>query len=643
MRGCCASIHGTCLDHCMEVCAMTQNYRLCNVLLADGARFEEHPELYVHQHPAIQASADGSASLLPKRMRYDFATYLNAFSNIKWRQYTTVDNVWLRLVIRGSFEVAYTGYDLMLQKPQRTVFARETHDFDAFTTLDYCYPSNDPMFLSFEIVTAQELSIAEAYYYTKVDEADLRPVELAVCTTTFCKEEYVVPNIELFKDRILGCDEPIAKHFTLHVVDNGRTLDVEELESDRVKVHPNPNVGGAGGFSRGMIEALEQEPKATHALLMDDDVQIHPEAIKRTYNLLTLLRDEYLEHFVSGAMLCLEQPTMFHEDVGFVNHVGGYFATKLPSDEQRIIDVSELEACMQLEDFTPHVTNKYAAWWYCCIPIKTIEENGLALPLFIRGDDAEYSNRAAKGFITMNGICIWHLTNAGMFRASLERYYPMRNSLIAQASSNIYNNVDFAVTVHHFFGLDLKTFNYDGAELCLRGFEDYIRGPEHLKHIKTDQNNKELATKNEKLLPIEEIDDELLEGISFNHLRLPLGLEVEERNLATKAYDLVTVNGHRGPDGLGHGGVAVIAYDGWYYPANTIRGKEALLAVTADGKMGVLRKKDRTRFEQLEKRYKALRKVYKEHKDEIRASWAAARPELTSVEFWKQYLKEQAE
>jgi hypothetical protein len=230
-----------------------------------------------------------------------------------------------------------------------------------------------------------------------------------------------------------------------------------------------------------------------------------------------------------------------------------------------------------------------------------------------------------------------------MFRASLERYYPTRNSLIAQAASNIYNNVDFAETMHHFFGLDLKTFNYDGAELCLMGFEDYIRGPEHLKHIKTDQNNKELATKNEKLLPIEEIDDELLEGVTFNHLRLPLGMEIDERNLVSKAYDLITVNGHRGPDKLGGGGVAVIAYDGWYYPANTIRGKEALLAVTADGKMGVLRKKDRVRFEQLEKRYKALMKVYKEHKDEIRASWAAARPELTSVEFWKQYLKEQAE
>ncbi len=620
---------------------MAIDYRLCNVLLTDGARFEEHPELYVRQSPVIRADADGSASLLPERMRYDFATYLNAFSNIKWRKYATVSNVWLRLVVRGAFEVVYTGYDLMLQKPQRTVFERKTYELDEYETLDFCYPADNTTFLSFEIITAGELSIAQAYYYTKVDEADLRPVELAVCTTTFCKEEYVVPNIELFRDRILGCDEPIAKHFTLHVVDNGRTLSVEELQSDRIKVHPNPNVGGAGGFSRGMIEALEQEPKATHALLMDDDVQIHPEAIKRTYNLLTLLRDEYLGHFISGAMLCLEEPNMFHEDVGYMHEGGGYFATKLPNFEQRTIDVSKLESCMLLETFTPRVNNKYAAWWYCCIPISTIEKNGLALPLFIRGDDAEYGNRAAKGFITMNGICIWHLSNAGTFRAALERYYPLRNSLIAQSASGIYGDVNLIDTVHHFFGIDLKTFNYDAAELCLKGFEDYLRGPEHLKYIKTEKNNRELAALNEELLPIEQIEEELGYYVPFNHQALPTS--IQDRNIFTKAYDYATFNGQRGPKQLAPGGVAVIAYDGWFYPANTIRGKDTLLAITADGKMGVLRKKDRVRFDQLEKRYKALRKIYKEHKDEIREAWAAAQPELTSIEFWKQYLKEQAE
>lgn len=620
---------------------MTCDYRLCNVLLADGDRFEEHPELYVRQTPAITASDEGAALLSPSSMRYDFSTYLNAFSNVKWQQYTTVDNVWLRMVVRGTFEVVYTGYELMLQKPKRLVFSRESYELDDYTVVDYCYPASDAVLFSFEIVTSEPLLLKEAYFFTKVEEAELRPIELSVATTTFLKEDYVVPNVKLFEREILGCDEPIAKHFTLHVVDNGRTLDAAQIETDRIRLHPNPNVGGAGGFARGMIESLEQEPAATHVLLMDDDVQIHPEAIKRTYNLLGVLKDEYTGHFVSGAMLCLEEPTMFHEDTGFVNDIGGYRATKLPSDDERWIDVTYLESIMTLETMTSHLPNKYAAWWYCCIPIDTIRANGLSLPIFIRGDDAEYSNRAAKGFITMNGICIWHLTSAGVFRAALERYYPLRNSLIAQAASGIYQNVDFVDVVHHFFGLDLKTFNYDAAELCLKGFEDFLRGPDYLKHLKTDANNKALFAKNEKLLPLDQIEDELMRGVSFNPTQLPIA--VQSRNVASRAFDLFTYNGHRGPKQLNGGGVAVIAYDGWYYPANTIRGKEALLAVTLDGKQGVLRKKDRARFNALLKRYKVLVREYESRKDEIVSEWANARDEITSVEFWKWYLQDQAE
>jgi hypothetical protein len=107
-------------------------------------------------------------------------------------------------------------------------------------------------------------------------------------------------------------------------------------------------------------------------------VQIHPEAIKRTFNVLRVLKDEYLGHFVSGAMLCLEDPNKFHEDVGFVGRAGGYRAAKLSEDDQRFVDVSSLESCMLLEALDPHLPNMYAAWWYCCIPVASIRTHGLA-------------------------------------------------------------------------------------------------------------------------------------------------------------------------------------------------------------------------------------------------------------------------
>lgn len=45
----------------------------------------------------------------------------------------------------------------------------------------------------------------------------------------------------------------------------------------------------------------------THVLLMDDDIVIEPEALVKTYTLLTLLKDTYIDTFIGGAMLRLDR------------------------------------------------------------------------------------------------------------------------------------------------------------------------------------------------------------------------------------------------------------------------------------------------------------------------------------------------
>ena len=152
------------------------------------------------------------------------------------------------------------------------------------------------------------------------------------------------------------------------------------------------------------------------------------------------------------------------------------------------------------------------------------------------------------------------------------------------------------------------------------------------------QLNKNLSTMNIQLMPVGQIDDPLLEGVEFNPSLLRAD---KDRNLVYRAYDFLTFNGQRGPSKLQKGGLGVIAYDAGFYSPNEIRGKDALLAVTPDGSEGVLWKKDRARFNELFKRYKATLKEFHERREEVSAQWAAAREEITSVEFWKWYLKDQ--
>ncbi|MGJ4765223.1 hypothetical protein ACRYA1_11905, partial [Bifidobacterium longum LL6991] len=77
-------------------------------------------------------------------------------------------------------------------------------------------------------------------------------------------------------------------------------------------------VGGVGGFTRGRIEAMEQKVPATNILLMDDVVAVSPESIKRTYNLLRLLKPEYTKAMISGAMLNYEIGEHQWEDKGYM-------------------------------------------------------------------------------------------------------------------------------------------------------------------------------------------------------------------------------------------------------------------------------------------------------------------------------------
>ncbi len=606
------------------------DFRLCNVLMTDGSRSNDYPDLY-YKYKKPAEKKDGSVVLSGASYgKYDFATYFNAFSNQKWRRYTVISNVNLRIIAKGEFIVEYVSYEATPAAPKRTVIDRIPYSLDDYQAVDYEYPDDcSAALFAFEITTLSPLDIKEIYYFTRIKECDLRRVELAVATTTFNKEEYIIPNIDLIKREILSCSEPVASHFSFHVIDNGRTLNVEELSSNGVYIHPNPNVGGAGGFTRGIIEAMEQSTKATHVILMDDDVQISAESIKRTYNILALVNDEYSDAFISGAMLSYERQDEFYEDIGFVQQRGVYGPVKT-----RAI-VSELTDLVRLETVRPKRNHRYAGWWYCCIPIASVEKQGLPLPLFIRGDDAEYGNRCASRFITLNGICIWHLTLAFKFRAAFERYQVPRNSLIAQATTGVYDGVDFLRNFRENVQLDLKTFNYDAAELSLQAIEDFMKGPDFLKTVDGGALIGELSKKNDKLVPIEQLSHYTDGVIEFDPQYL---YGVQERSLVQRAFDHLTVNGHRCPRFILKKGIGIIPYDGWYYAPNQIRRYTRLLSISHDGSEGIYREMDRARFKSLYRRYKADLKLYKKNKNKIEAQYREARSELTSVDFWKKYL-----
>lgn len=617
--------------------------KFANILLETNPRSVAYPALYCRSdHPVIFNETQGEWEMHGAGT-FDFSTYFNSLSVRKLKQFTKAKSFTLHLELKGAAcEVQQTMGDAFAHDPievegvHRGLSAsRQWQSVDMPLTI-----TDDMVIVGFIIKTEGSVDIRNSYYELEID-GDLNDVELVLSTTTFKKEAFIERNIGLVKEQIVESADPIAKHFHMYVMDNGRTLDAEKLTSDRITVIPNDNVGGAGGFTRGMITAMEQDPKATNILLMDDDVAVSPESIKRTYNLLRILKEEHREDMISGAMLNYEIGEDQWEDIGNMTPQGTFAGCK-PG-----MRLTLFEDLIYNEMFTPtkwQRNNMYAAWWYCCIPISVIEKNGLPLPVFVRCDDAEYGIRCKTGFITMNSLCVWHMSFFERYNAAVERYQTTRNTMIAQATCGMAPDADFMKELHNNIRLELKKFGYANAELCLDAFEDFLKGPEFIKKPGQSEKSFMAANRNkEQLVDFETLQsradqDPELAGFSIKNVDRQLIDGDKSRSLAERLEDLITDNNQRyiKKDGAGY---AVIPLQGWLYPAGAIRGKHKLVVLDWYNRKGTIRTKDVQRYQKIKKRYMRDLKYYKANINRLRKEYAAARVELTSVEYWKNYLK----
>lgn len=622
-------------------------YKIANILFGGSVAFSNYPALcYRTVDGCAWKANDADVLRIAPHSHIDFTTYFNALSVMKWKRYSVATEYFLSFDYRGG------GFSLIQTTAGRYDWAPvELSDSKAE------YPESTDwrhievrlgllageVLHGFSILANNQVEIKDAAYSVDVEPEELRQVELSLVTTTFKKEDYVTRNIARVKRGILGSNDPIASHFTLHVIDNGRTLPVEELEGPHICVHPNPNVGGSGGFARGMIESMKQKTEATHVLLMDDDVEVLPESIIRTFNLLSLLNDEYSSAFLSGAMMSLEEQNLKTEDIGFFSVNGNFLPLKPEGRMDFLHDVVETEAFEAPLDTFGDTAQQYAGWWYCAIPMATIKREGLPLPLFVRSDDAEYALRCKAKIMAMNGICVWHNSFFYKYSSAVERYQVSRNTLISQATTGIAPMTDFLMEIYREVQRDLKKFNYDDAELAVKGLEDFLRGPEFIAHPVAEGRFMEANREKEKMVPIEELYDEAFKlGVDLKHITHTWLNTDGARSKVSAAKDFLTFNGQRllNEEGKRHGKVAVIDAAGWVYPAAKIRDAEILIVVDMPNKKGAIRRMNKTRFDEVWGRYKKAASSYKKNKDRLYAEYAARRSEFTSVEFWKRYLKE---
>ena len=298
-------------------------------------------------------------------------------------------------------------------------------------------------------------------------EGTARPVRLAIVICTYKREDMVRENLSLLS-KTIESDPMLRECVEVICVDNGRTL---TNVPEGVRLIPNPNYGGSGGYARGMMEAKD----STHLWLMDDDIAFEPGILRRVVTFLKYRKRDTLR--LAAGMFSFEQPTIQQEATAsfdgytFHSNCKGLDFAKTAS----LLGNKIPEGCKNL----------YGGWWSMVLP----NTGELPMPFFIKLDDVEYGLRG-QDYATMNGFGVWHEAFGNKGNAWTE-YYTTRNTLILQKLHS-----EVGQSAIKTMGIRLiKSLAYGEPkcmEAALRGVEDYIRGPEAFEQADPEARHMEI-------------------------------------------------------------------------------------------------------------------------------------------------------
>lgn len=430
----------------------------------------EESELYVRQKGDLKIKEH--KLFFCKNAEILTNTYYNSFSIGKWSKYCSVEDIKLHVCLQGKFRLQIYYAYLKENELKEINIEESIIESEGKKSISYDIPKREEGVVYFRLIALKDNSILyNAFYDGKTEIESNIVIALNICT--YKREKYLLKNLEILQSTFLNNQKsPLYNRLKIFVTDNGNTLDRNALSAENIFVFHNPNLGGAGGFTRGLIEINRKKKDlgVTNIIFMDDDVEIEPEAIIRTYRMLKILKKEYNKAFIGGAMLRLDRKYVQHENGALWNAGKCVFVNRgLDLREFKNVVYNELE---QKRD--------YAAWWYCCIPASIINDNNLPIPIFIHQDDTEFSLRNAEHIITMNGIAIWHSADEHT-RLSTNEYYNLRNMLIVNAKyCKGFNITKVKREVFSRMLVALLRYRYRDMHLIYKAIMDFCRGPKFL-------------------------------------------------------------------------------------------------------------------------------------------------------------------
>ncbi|MCH4857281.1 glycosyltransferase [Bifidobacterium pseudolongum] len=428
---------------------------------------------------------NGRASLTVLAGRHaSLCTFFNAFPAGYWRRWTSVDTVRFSARVRGRGTIMlFRSSGRGLFEPAGTI---DVHTPTRATTVHADLAMTGLMdggFFWFDAKAgdSDDLTIEDAAWSVPVEARCGGDGTLSIAITTFNRAPYCLNQL-----RAIAADANVRGRLdTIYCTDQGTDLVRDEpgfatvakdLGSQLTYLRQR-NMGGSGGFARGMYETVKAG-KSDYTLLLDDDAISEPESIMRAVQFADYCTRPTI---VGGGMFHLDNRTMLYT-LGERYNRASYWTQPAAG-----LEYNHDFATQPLRD-SPKLHRRadsdFNGWWMCLIPTQIMREIGLAQPLFIKFDDVDYGLRAEDhGYHTvcLPGVAVWHQAwHAKDPSRTWEGYYLYRNHWICSLLHCT------KPSWHFLYGMlfdDAKAgveLVYSAMHLHHLALRDIMRGPDYI-------------------------------------------------------------------------------------------------------------------------------------------------------------------
>ncbi|GGV20106.1 hypothetical protein GCM10010182_47410 [Actinomadura cremea] len=454
---------------------------------------------------AAEAAAEGAGGdivgrrsvVVPVGRRVSFATYFNAFPASYWRRWTSVDEVFLRVRVRGQANVIVyrsSSKGHVSRVASVRVDSDDAHEETFRLTLS---PFIDGGWYWMDVLAGERDAVLERADWC-AEPGHVRQGRVSLGITTFNRPNFCVDQLVA----LAAAPEVLDVVDEIFVVDQGnqKVRDDERYASaaaelgSRLRLIEQANLGGSGGFSRAMDETL-RSGTSDYVLLLDDDVVTETEGVLRAVAFGDFARTPTI---VGGHMFNLFVRSQLHAYGEIIakyrwwweeaEHTRREHDFALPPVQSPDPDAKPKTSSGGLRK-TPWLHRRvdvdYNGWWMCLIPTDVVRKIGLSMPMFIKWDDAEYCVRAGEaGFPTVSlpGMAAWHVPWQDKDDAiDWQAYFHERNRVVTALLHSPYERggnlvkESYIISVKHALAMQYST-----AELMLSAIEDVLTGPEHM-------------------------------------------------------------------------------------------------------------------------------------------------------------------